>query len=137
MKRFLALALCLIAALACESGVPYKVADHYFFRNDATIPENPIITTQDEFESLFGMAAVMGGLPTAIDFEKEFVLALVLPETDCPTTIHPKSLSAEGDTLTLTYKLDIKTKYTYTMQPCSILIVDRQFLKPTAVLKQL
>jgi len=137
MKKFLLLAISLLAVLGCESGIKYKIADHYFFRNDASIPESPIITTQAQFESLFGMAAVMGGLPTPIDFSKEFVLAIVLPETSCSTSITPKSLSADGDSLILTYSLKIAPESTYIMVPCCLLIVDRQYLKDSAVLKEI
>ena len=135
MRKFITLALCLFAVIGCETGIQYKIADHYFFRNDATIPESPIITTQEQFDSLFGMAPVMGGLPTEINFDKEFVLAIVLPETSCYTTINPKSLTSEGDKLILSYSLDIAPESTFTMVPCCILIVDKQYLKPMAQLK--
>jgi len=136
MKKIIFIAICILAAVACGSSIKYKVAEHYFFRNDAVVPENPIITTQAELDSLFGMAPVMGGLPTSIDFSKEFVLAIVLPETNRPTTIVPKVLSSEGDTLIMTYSLDVDPESTFTMVPCCLLIIDRQYLKPKAILKR-
>ena len=47
-------------------------------KNDQVIPEYPKITTEEEFNKLFGMATIMGkdGKPTAIDFTKQFVLGV-------------------------------------------------------------
>jgi len=135
MKKYL-IALCAVAAalvtlISCNEGVPYKVAKNYFFRNDAAIPADPLVKTREQFESLFGMATVMGkdGMPTEIDFEKEFVIALVLPETSCPTTITPLSLTDNGETLLFQYKVERQEESTFTMVPCMVLVVDRQHLK--------
>ena len=74
-----------------RSEVVFEVAKNYFFKNDQVIPEYPKIVSEEEFTKLFGMATTMGedGKPTAIDFTKQFVLAIVLPETDFATEINP------------------------------------------------
>ena len=65
LSLLLAAALCLAG---CEhdghsDGVPYKLAEHYFLRNDVNARKVPAqIKTQAEFNRYFGMAAVMGGL---------------------------------------------------------------------------
>jgi hypothetical protein len=50
----------------------------------AAIPQNPVVTSQEAFDSLYHAAAVMGkdGAPTAIDFSKQFVIGVVLPLTN-------------------------------------------------------
>ena len=110
MNKLTTVILLLFAAFSCgpkEHPVPFKQAQNYFFRNDASAPEDAKITDQATFESYFGMAAVMGrnGLPTSIDWNKEFVIALVLPEATVETKIEPKSLTREGDTLVLRYQI--------------------------------
>lgn len=109
--------------------VPYVVADHYFFRNDAQIPADARIATQEQFDSLFGMAPVMGegGLPTAIDFSRQFVIAVVKPETQYDTTLQPLLLKDDGRILTLGYKTKVGSKMSYSTQPCMILVVDRKY----------
>lgn len=113
--------------------MPYVVADHYFFRNDAQIPADARIATQEQFDSLFGMAPVMGngGLPTAIDFSRQFVIAVVKPVTQYDTTLRPLLLKDDGRTLTLGYKAEVGGKMSYSIQPCMILVVDRKYDRGT------
>ena len=114
-------------APAVADGINFTIANNYFFRSDATIPESPKITTQEQFDSLFGAAAVMGegGQPTEIDFTKQFVIAVVLPETDIETSLSPVSLTKEDDVLTFTYKCQQGEKRSYTTQPVLAIVVDK------------
>ena len=109
--------------------VAFEVAKNYFFKNDQTIPASPKITTEEEFNKLFGMATTMGedGKPTEIDFTKQFVLAIVLPVTDIATEITPVKLEAKGDSLFYTYDVKTGEKQSFTIQSVSIIILDRKF----------
>ena len=127
---FLAAAPCLAG---CEhdghsDGVPYKLAEHYFLRNDVDARKVPVqIKTQAEFDRWFGMAAVMGGLPTPIDFNRQFVIDIVLPETNHATTIHLGTLTDAGDALQLEYRVSVAPEEnTWTSVPLSLLIVDKR-----------
>ena len=73
MKKILFAFSVLLAIAACtnkpvaavenneeSSEVAFEVAKNYFFKNDQVIPEYPIITTEEEFNKLFGMATTMG-----------------------------------------------------------------------------
>ena len=103
LLRILAASVLLAGLAGCEhggNGLPYKEAEHYFLRNDVNGRNVPTkMTTQTEFDRYFGMAAVMGGQPTAIDFDRQFVIAIVLPETNHSTTIRPGTLTDEGGAL--------------------------------------
>jgi hypothetical protein len=134
MKKFILFASLILMMSACTASknttVSYKVADNYYFRNDAQIPASPKITSKADFFNLFGMAPVMGknGEPTSIDFSRQFVIAKVLPETDIVTEINPVSLTKEGNnTLILKYNVKREKKTTWTMQPFFILIVDNKY----------
>ncbi|MBQ2360873.1 MAG: pyridoxamine 5'-phosphate oxidase family protein [Prevotella sp.] len=112
-----------------SSEVPFTVAEHYFFNKGQDIPVNPKITSEELFKQLFGMATVMGenGKPTEIDFSKQFVLAVVLPVTDINTEINPVKVEEKGDTLF--YHYDVKTgeKQSFSIQPLSIIILDKKY----------
>ena len=112
-----------------SSEVPFTVAEHYFFNKGQDIPVNPKITSEELFKQLFGMATVMGenGKPTEIDFSKQFVLAVVLPVTDINTEITPIKVEEKGDTLF--YHYDVKTgeKQSFSIQPLSIIILDKKY----------
>ena len=112
-----------------SSEVPFTVAEHYFFNKGQDIPVNPKITSEELFKQLFGMATVMGenGKPTKIDFSKQFVLAIVLPVTDINTEITPVKVEEKGDTLF--YHYDVKTgeKQSFSIQPLSIIILDKKY----------
>ena len=113
-----------------SQDVPFTIADHYFVRNDVkTLPQG-IITTQEEFQRNFGEATVMGGLPTKIDFSKEFVIATCVPETDYNTEISPVALKMKGKNLLFTYRVNKGKKIGYSIQPMLLIVVDKEFEAP-------
>ena len=75
------------------------------------------------------MATVMGenGKPTAIDFSKEFVLAIVLPVTDVATEIIPLKIEEKDKVLDYCYEVKTGEKLSYEIRPCSIIILDKKY----------
>jgi hypothetical protein len=129
-KTILAVATVLLIFASCAtSGVAYQEANHYFFRNDAPQRSPLKITSEAELDSCFGMAAVMGknGQPTPIDFNKKFAIGVVLPITDTYTTLRPLSLKKENGKLVFTYEEKVGQKQSYSMQPMTLIIVDKKF----------
>lgn len=139
-KLLLAALVCcsLLTAYACctKKGVvagitqvPYNPVRNYFFNNDAKIPTQPKITTQKAFDRLFGAAAFMGkdGEPTKIDFAKQFVIAVVLPETDTETDIQPVRLTQTLAGLHFTYRVRRGQKMSSYMQPLLLVAVDKKY----------
>jgi len=113
-----------------DTQVPFVVAHNYFVRNDAIEPVPEKIVSLDEFEQYFGMAAFMGknGQPTPIDFEKQFAIAVVLPETNHSTELHAESLTDDGKKLIFTYRVDVAPKEnTWTQVPMLLIFVDSKF----------
>lgn len=142
MKKILLAIAMLSAMTACTSNsteaakvngesseVVFEVARNYFFKNNQQIPSSPKITTEEEFNRLFGMATVMGkdGGPTSIDFTNQFVLAIVLPVTDMATEINPVKVEVKNCSLFYTYEVKTGEKQTYSIQPVSIIILDKQY----------
>lgn len=138
------LTILLVAALClagCEhdghsDGVPYREAEHYFLRNDVDGKKVPVqIRTQGDFDRYFGMATVMGSKPTPIDFDRQFVIDIVLPETNHTTKIHPGRLSDKGDSLQLEYAVSVvPTENTWTSVPISLLVVDKRYDRASVTL---
>ena len=110
------------------SEVAFEVARNYFFKNNQEIPASPKITSEEVFHQLFGMATTMGkdGKPTAIDFTRQFVLAIVLPVTDTETEITPVKVEAKGDSLFYTYEVKSGEKQSYSIQPISLIILNKE-----------
>ncbi|MBP5487422.1 MAG: hypothetical protein J6Y06_07345 [Bacteroidales bacterium] len=136
MKKILLLLLAAISLVSCKTmeEVPFVEMKNYYFRNDAKIPEDIRIDSQEMFESLFGTAAFMGegGEPTPVDFSREIVLAVVNPVTDVATELTPVSLVKEAKCLVLTYKEITGTKQSWSMQPVLLVKVDRSYDPGTA-----
>ena len=117
------------AEVSQAANVEYVEAQNYFHRNDAPVPDSLKITTAEEFERHFGMAANMSenGKPTEIDFSKSFVIAKVLPETNLQTELRPVSLTEVDGHLLLTYSLKQGEEQSYSTQPMFILIVPKEY----------
>lgn len=115
-----------------EVQIPYTVANRYFVNN--TVPDGvfvvPKITTQETFDRLFGMAPVMGkdGQPTSIDFEQQYVIAVVDAVVNKSVQLTAKQLTEKKGTLTFVYE---KTEGTETstayFRHCLIVIVDKKY----------
>lgn len=117
-----------LSAEDVSKSVVYSVADHYFVNNSVKEFKSHKITDASEFEQVFGMAAVMGknGEPTKINFAKQYVIAVVKPETDRVTTLTPVSLVEHADgKMLFTYRCETGASQSYTMRPCLIVIVDK------------
>jgi len=132
IKKLIILVLATICFVACgqKKEIPYEVAHNYFVRNDVTGTVPAKICSPEEFESYFGMAAFMGknGQPTSIDFETQFAIAVVLPETNHSTELHAGSLTDDDSKLTFSYRVDIAPEEnTWWQVPMLLIFVDRQF----------
>lgn len=130
-----------------SQAVPYTIAHGYFIHNDIdSLPVNRI-TTREQFDSIFGMAAVMGknGTPTPIDFNRQFVIAVDVPTTNRTTSIIPVSLEyvpashatadarakvVLGTNIKYTYKVLFGAAQSYSTHPVLIIAVDRRYDAP-------
>ncbi len=86
-------------------------------------------SAQEQFDQLLGTAAFMGkgGETTPIDFNPQFVIAVVLPETSVQTAISAKMLIATKQKITLLYQVDKGARLGYTMRPIMLLVVDKRY----------
>ena len=120
-----------MALVSCTDpkDVPYTELEHYFFKNGQDMPDNPKIDSEEGFVSLFGMAPILGesGKPTPVDFEKEFVIAVVNPVTAFNTEVKPESLRMENGELVLTYNETVGEKQSWLMQPILLVKVSRKY----------
>jgi len=116
-----------------ENQIPYKIAKNYFVNN--TYRSNSLqekkINNANTFNEIFGMATVMGenGKPTAIDFSKEFVIALIGEVSENEISYTPISLKEKDGQLSFEYAIHTKQASGALMQSSLIMIVDRQFEK--------
>lgn len=109
--------------------IHYTVAKNYFLKNNLDSLPPVKITSATDFDRFFGMATSMGkdGKPTEIDFSRQYVIAVALPETDTVTTLKPRSLvkSANGN-LTFTCTVKQGEKLSYTSAPLLLVIASRK-----------
>jgi hypothetical protein len=128
------------AEVHAPMSVPYSDVEHYFLKNGAELPADPKIDTQEQFDSLFGAAAVMGDdddLPTQVDFENYFVIAVALPPTSQDVDLEDRQLLDDGETLTLEYSVDRDDEFrTFETQPLLLIAVNRHYERDTVVLSE-
>ena len=141
MNRVVLIIVAAVSALmlsACSEKVPYTVADHYFLKNDVTGEVPSKFSNRADFEKYFGMAAVMGvnGLPSPIDFDNQYVIAVTLPQTNTNTEISPVSLTRGKDhKVVFKYKVELGDDMSYSINPILVIIVNKEF-DGDVVLKQ-
>lgn len=117
-----------------KEPIPYILAKNYFVKNTVGEEKNGVhkLESQADFDSLFSAAATMGkdGMPTAIDFDKQYVIAIITASSDLTPTIDNIILEKQGKEIAVTYKEVLGEKQSYQIRPVAILIVDKQFQGP-------
>jgi len=110
------------------TDISFEVIKNYFVNNSVEKLDNPKIETEDKFNEIFGMAPLIGddGAPTEIDFSKQFVIAVVLAETEMLTTVDAVSLQKnDKNEIVFTYKVVVGEKQTYISRPYIAIVVDK------------
>ena len=117
----------------CDSAkqstqVNYSKLEGYFVRND--VPDGKLemkVASQEDFDKYFGAAATMSKLPATVDFAKEYVATIILPQTNQATDILIDSLVWKEKKLTVYYTVQTGDPQGYTMRPMMSATVDRQY----------
>lgn len=114
-----------------EVAIPYKVTKGYFVKNTFKKDHlaEPKITNQKQFDAIFGTATFMGenGKPTTINFKKQYVIAVIIKETDLNTTLTPISLKKKSGNIVFEYTIVTGEKQTATVRPLLMIVVDKKY----------
>ncbi len=113
-----------------EKTISYKEALRYFVKNDVKEYSPRIITSEAEFTRYFGMAPVMGegGMPTPVNFDKENVIAIILPETNRDTDIKIERIKKQGEKMVVNYKVVTSgSPRSYSTVPCQLVKVSKKY----------
>ena len=108
--------------------IKYTTLENYFVRNDVDCSKQQrlIIDNKADFEKYFGMAAHMGGMPTEVNWNKQFVIALVLPETKRATTIYPVAVKvSDNNILVFSYLVKKGDNMSHSMVPFTAVAIDK------------
>ena len=108
--------------------IQFTTLENYFVRNDVDCSKQQrlIINSKAEFEKYFGMAAHMGGMPTAVNWNKQFVIALVMPETKRATAIYPVNVKAtDNNILVFSYMVKKGDNMSHKMVPFIAVAVNK------------
>ena len=114
-----------------EKEIPYIIAKRYFVKNNFIQKNENFfkILNQEKFDEIYGAAAVMGkdGMPTPIDFSKQFVVAIVGKETDLNTLYIPNRLTYQNNQITFRYEIQESEKQSFTIIPSLLILIDKKF----------
>lgn len=109
-------------------SIEYQIINNYFVKSTVKKGQKRKIENQKEFDALFGAAAIMGkdGKPTAIDFKKQNVIAIIGNTTNYNTSyeITGVAMGAMG-TVVVSYKTNKGIKMTYSIRPFTAIIIDK------------
>lgn len=135
---FVAFAALLMMGCSSSQDIAFQPVNNYFYRNDAT--QKPTkIESQAQFDNLFGAAAFMGkdGKPTEVDFDTEFVIAIIRDTTSYEDLLTPVSLKLAGDSLIFSYQETLgKERRTYQIQPVLMVKAPKKYASKHLVLKK-
>lgn len=107
--------------------IPYTTLENYFVRNDVDCSKQQrlIINSKADFEKYFGMAATMGGRPTEVNWKKQFVVALIMPETKRATSVEPVNVKVQDDVLVFSYHVKKGDRISHSMVPFTAVAIDK------------
>ena len=94
--------------------------------HEGPVTGNPAF--QRHFARFYGMRFVpAAGKPTPVDWDNEFVLAIVDPFTNIQIELAPESLQCENGQLVFTYSETVGEKQSFWIIPDLLLKVDRKY----------
>ena len=136
-KIFILIMCCILLGIStsCKTSqrasdgatIPYTVANGYFIKNNITQQPPIKITSKQEFDSYFGAAATMSEIPTDVDFTRQFVVAVSMPQTNTLTNLYPQSLKEKNGRLVFSYKVENGKKQSYSMVPLMLIVIDKKY----------
>lgn len=140
-KFFTIMAVIAVALLCCQcttskelrqakkgaKDVPFTVLENYYVRSNMNYDkaQHLVIDNQRDFDACFGAAAVMGGLPTDINWKKQFVIAVLLPVTNRATIVAPLGVKQSPGNVIFKYQVNRGSKTSYTMVPFAAVALNR------------
>ena len=142
MKRITFIfALCAMVMLCCQcttskelrkakkgaKSVKYEWLQNYYVRNDVECskPQHLVIDNEKDFNAYFGPAAIMGGKPTDINWKKQFVIAILLPETNKPTMVTPMEVKQSPGNVIFWFQVNKGRKTSYTLVPFAAVALNK------------
>ena len=107
--------------------VPYVTLKNYYVRNDVDCrrTQQLVIDSEKEFEKYFCAAAIMGSAPTDIDWKRQFVIAILLPETNKPTMVTPMKVKQSPGNVIFYYQVNIGHKTSHRLVPFAAIALER------------
>ena len=108
--------------------IPFTTLENFYVRNDVDCSKTQrlIIDNQQDFEEYFGMAATMGNLPTQINWNKQYIVAVILPETNRATSVNPVAVKVT-DNKCMVFSYDVKKgdRISHKMVPFTAVAIDK------------
>ncbi len=110
-----------------SEDIPYTIAQGYFTKNVPSTLKKTVIYSKSEFNSTFGAATTSASAPTEIDFENNFVIAIMQKSVKVNQTISPKMLKYNAGVLQCAYTIKNQEELSYTIAPLLILVVSNEY----------
>ena len=83
-----------------------------------------VMATQEQFDAVFGRSAGHGNMPTPIDFDRKYVIAIVEPMTDRAVRYSVEGLVNIGGRINMAYRREVGEPRGYYVRPLLMLVVD-------------
>ncbi len=128
-----------LSSCGTSESISTTSMERYFVRNDIDSYTPRLIQSQEELETYFGMATVMGanGKPTPVDFSKKNVIAIIDSATDRETEIKVTSVKKQDDKLVVSYKVVTSGEpRSYSIVPCLLLQIDKKYGNAAVFVKE-
>ena len=123
---------CFSLQAATQSGVDvnYKTENRYFVHQNAKKGTlKLVIKSEKELDDLFGISFI--GPMAPIDFDRYFMIVVVVPKEIAQARVKPVSLKRIGNKLRFSYAIDMNDRTSTTNRSYVALLVDRK--EPTKV----
>lgn len=109
------------------SDIPYSLGKNYFVSNQIKHLDTHKITSQSQFDVIFGSATTMNNFPTPIDFDSHFVIAVIQEFDSIEGGLSVDSLKKSENKITLNYTITRGGPISYSSRMYLIVIVDKQY----------
>lgn len=108
----------------------YEIGANYFVKNtfNSNLIDKSYIDSKEVFENVFGVARTMSAesMPTDIDFTTDFVIPIILDQTNIGSKISVDSIRLIGNLLSVNYTVTEVEPISYVIQPSEVIILKKK-----------
>lgn len=120
-----------------SNSIAFKLGKDFFIKKnvDVELLKKSYIVNQNHFQSIFGFDHAKNSVMIPIDFNKEFVIPIILDMTNVASKIEVEDVQVLNNEILIKYTVNQLYKLSYLIQPNELIILEKNRIRDLSKMK--